>query len=36
MRKKITDAVKIYQNYIYQFHWKGNVFVGALKTPMGP
>jgi hypothetical protein len=32
MKRNINDVFKKYQNYIYQFHCKRNVFVEALKV----
>jgi hypothetical protein len=32
MKRNIKDVFKKYQNYIYQFHCKRNVFVEALKV----
>jgi hypothetical protein len=34
MKRNIEDVFKKYQNYIYQFHYKRNVFMAALEVAL--
>jgi len=35
MRRKVKNAIKIYQNYIYQIQYKGNVLNEPLEVAHG-